>query len=149
MISNAPSQAAIDRKLHRRNRHAPEYQSGSAHIFHIQFIVHLNRMALDVIPRSLSSSCYPVLILHITFTDRFCHFQKTVSQGVLFTMINMCNNAKISDILHRSTRYRFFCFVFDRRSPAQLNLSTPALYSFIRNILPSAQVQADMNSALA
>src|SRR6187200_2597627 len=63
-------------------------------------VIDLYRMALDgntLLPFKVHIIKH--LVHHITVADGAGALQKTVSQGG-FAMVNMCDNAKISDVLH-------------------------------------------------
>ena len=46
------------------------------------------------------------MVNHFTFTDCIRHLQQAVGQG-RFAMINMCDDAKIPDVLHVSISFIF------------------------------------------
>jgi hypothetical protein len=66
----------------------------------LMFIIDLYRMALDGNALlSFKVHIIKYLVHHITVADGAGALQKTVSQGG-FAMVNMCDNAKITDVLH-------------------------------------------------
>ena len=68
-------------------------------------IDHLNGVAFDGDP-TLSFEVHIVegLVLHLPFGDGSRGLEQPVGQGT-FPMVNMCNNAEISDVFHRGRMF--------------------------------------------
>ena len=47
------------------------------------------------------------LLLQISLRNRAGELQQTVGQGA-FSMVDMCNDTEVSDVLHRSQKYDLF-----------------------------------------
>jgi len=76
----------------------------------IKFVIHLNGMALDGDPPLLLQfHAVENLVVHIPLRHRIGDLQQPVGQGTL-PMVNMCDDTKITDIVHFSAILILFRF---------------------------------------
>jgi hypothetical protein len=76
----------------------------SVYLAILGLILHLYSVTLDSNTLlALKVHIVKNLILHFTLIQRTCHLKQSVSKGTL-AVVNVCNNAKISNILHNGAK---------------------------------------------